>query len=97
MRIESADRMLDVGLEGRSQQGDRSGEFKITGQVTDLISPDGTLNLQAAKGNLEADVKDLPIDSVDGLLGCRVCSVLPLERVLTSIYRCPAQPRCRTY
>ena len=69
MRIESADRMLDVGLEGRSQQGDRSGEFKITGQVTDLISPDGTLNLQAAKGNLEADVKDLPIDSVDGLLG----------------------------
>ncbi|MDJ0956979.1 MAG: hypothetical protein QNI91_08990 [Arenicellales bacterium] len=69
MRIESAERMLNVGLQGRSQQGDRTGEFKITGQITDLIAPDGTLNLQTAKGNLEANVKDLPIDSIDGMFG----------------------------
>ena len=69
MRIGSADRVLDVGLQGHSQQGDKTGEFKITGQVTDLIAPDGTLSLQTAKGNLEANVKDLPIGSVDGMLG----------------------------
>ena len=69
MRIKPVERAFDVGLQGRSRQADKTGEFKITGQVSDIFTPDGSLSLQTAKGNLEANVKDLPIDSVDGMLG----------------------------
>lgn len=69
MRIDPADRVLDVGLQGQSRQGDVTGKFSITGQISGLIGPDGALSPQSAKGDFNANVEDLPIDSVDAILG----------------------------
>lgn len=69
MQIDPAGRLLNVALEGRSLQGNKAGKFQIRGQISGLIAPDGALSLKTAKGNLQADVEDLPIDSIDGMLG----------------------------
>ena len=71
MRIEPTGRLLDVALQGRSRQGDKTGTFNITGQISGLIAPDGALSPQTAQGSLQANVEDLPIDSVDGMLGLK--------------------------
>ncbi len=71
VRVAPTARTLDVALQGRSRQGLQTGEFNITGQVEGMIAPDGALTPQTATGNLEANVKALPIDGVDGMLGLK--------------------------
>ncbi len=69
LRVDPVERTLDVGLQGRSRQGEKAGEFALTGQVLGLIAADGSLTPHTARGSLEANVQDLPIDGIDGMLG----------------------------
>ncbi len=71
LQVEPVGRALDVGLKGRSRQGDQAGEFVLTGKVEGLIAADGSLTPHTAKGGFEMNVKDLPVDGIDGMFGLK--------------------------
>ncbi len=62
---------IEIDVRGESRQGELTGAFSLTGAVSGLVGANGRLDLEAARGALTADVRDLPVDGVDRLLGLK--------------------------
>lgn len=56
-------------LSGRSRQGELSGDFTARGHLETLVGRDGRLELERARGSVEATATALPVPGIDGLLG----------------------------
>ncbi|MBS1269095.1 MAG: hypothetical protein MAG794_00038 [Gammaproteobacteria bacterium] len=59
---------IKLSFGGQSRQGSLQGSITLNAQVSDLFAG-GTLNPGSAKINVDANIKDLPVDAMDQWLG----------------------------
>lgn len=69
VRLDPADRNLDVQFSGRSRQGDMVGTLAVEGSIRDWLDAQGALTLARAQPALDVQLNNLPLRLVDGLAG----------------------------
>lgn len=69
LRLDPANRNLDVQFSGRSRQGDMVGTLALEGTIRNWLDAEGVLTPATAELDLDLSLDNLPVGLVDGLAG----------------------------
>lgn len=60
---------IHFGVRAMTRQAELEGRLAVDGVVQDLFSANGAVRPTAARGEIKIDIEDLPVDSLDAVLG----------------------------